>query len=123
MIIGSVIIEGRAINTHRDSYLLENLSVVSVRRPMLLPSLMFALGIGGFGFAFADLLYSHEILIVAAAVLVGLLLGVWLGQLKLLSRDLRGSELSDVIWGSYTRLNSVRRQIITAIDCAHGRAE
>lgn len=116
MIFGSVSIEKSAVNTHRDSYRLENLSVVSVRRPLLLPAILFAVGLGGFAVAFADLLYAHESAALAALVLIGLVIGFWLGQLKLLSRDLRGSELSGVIWGTYSRLNKVRRDIVTAID-------
>lgn len=33
MILGYVSVDGHAVVTHRDSYLLDQLSVVSVRRP------------------------------------------------------------------------------------------
>lgn len=115
MIFGSVSIDHSAVHTHRDSYLLPSLTVVSVRRPFLAGSIMTAAGFGSFAASFADLLYPHEIKIVLAGVVVTLATGLWLGQLKLLSRDLRGSELAGVIWGSYGHLNRVRRQVVRAM--------
>lgn len=115
MIIGFVEIENGSVSTHRDSYLLPSITVVSVRRPFLSGSLMCAVGFGGFGIAFSDLLYPHEIQIIIGGVIASLVAGVCLGQLKLLSRDLRNSELSDAIFGSYSHLNRIRREIITAM--------
>ena len=68
-------------------------------------------GFAGFAASFADLLYPHEIGFTATIAAVVLVAGFQVGQLKLLSRDLRGSELADVIWGRYARLNTVRRNI------------
>lgn len=115
MTFGSVKVTRHAVETHRDSYLLENLSVISTRRPLLGAALLFALGFGGFTAAFADLLYSHEITAIIGTCAAALLIAIWLGQLKLLSRDLRGSELSGVIWGSYRHLNRLRRDIGNAL--------
>ncbi|MCF6317109.1 MAG: hypothetical protein L3J30_12690 [Marinosulfonomonas sp.] len=118
MIIGSVEIDTSSVNTHRDSYLLPSISVVSVRRPFLAGAVMCAVGFGGFSFAFGDLLYPGEIKAIIGGIAVALFAGVWLGQLKLLSRDLRNSELSGAIWGSYGHLNRIRREIITAMRSA-----
>lgn len=115
MIFGNIDLSDGALITHRDSYRLESLSVVSVRRPLLAPAIFFALGLGGFTLAFADLLYLHEMVVLAVMIAGGVKSGLWLGQLKLLSRDLRGSDLSDVIWGSYAALNAARAQIMTAM--------
>jgi len=115
MIIGFVEIENASVTTHRDSYLLPSITVVSVRRPFLAGSLMYAVGFGGFGIAFADILYPREIQFIIGGIVASLFAGVWLGQLKLLSRDLRNSELSDAIFGSYSHLNRIRREIITAM--------
>ncbi|MCA1241461.1 hypothetical protein LC092_03310 [Stappia stellulata] len=117
MIFGSIRIDTKAgcVVTHRDSYLMRALTVVSVRRPLFAGGLVFGAGLAGFGLAFGDLLYPGEI---AAAILLGIAaLGIgWeTGQLKLLSRDLRGTDLSGVIWGRYGRLNTVRREIVDAI--------
>lgn len=117
MMIGFIHIdeEGGAVSTHRDSYLLDNITVVSVRRPFFAGGLMAGVGFGGFALAFSDLLYFHEIaatLAIAGGVVLG---GIQAGQLKLLSRDLRGSELADVIWGRYAHLNKVRLRIARAM--------
>ena len=115
MIFGSVYITGQAVQTHRDSYLLAHLTVVSVRRPFLGGGILFALGGSSFGFAFADLLYVHEMVGIAAFVGAALVCGWTLGQIRLLSRDLRGSELTGMIWGSYAHLNRLRRDIAAAM--------
>jgi len=120
MIFGSITVTPRAVETSRDSYLLENLSVISTRRPYLGAAIFFSFGFGGFAAAFADLLYVHEMRMVIGICAVMLVGAVWLGQLKLLSRDLRGSELSGVIWGSYRHLNRVRRDVVVAL---HERAQ
>ena len=123
MIFGSVSIDGHAVNTHRDSYLLPSLTVVSVRRPFLVGAVIFALGFGAFGLSFGDLLYESEIKILFGGCAGALLLGLSIGQLKLLSRDLRGSELAGMIWGTYGHLNRVRRKIIRAVQCVSAAPE
>jgi hypothetical protein len=117
MILGfiQVDVQGGSLHTHRDSYRLDQLTVVSVRRPFLMGGLVFSLGLGGFAIGFADLLFVHEIATVVVAAVVLLVLGWQVGQLKLLSRDLRGSELVDAIWGRYAPLNRFRLQIAGAI--------
>lgn len=115
MIFGFIDIDTASVNTHRDSYLLPNITVVSVRRPFLAGALMCSAGFGGFGFVFSDLLHPGEIKFIIGGIATALFGGVWLGQLKLLSRDLRNSELSGAIFGSYSHLNCIRREIITAM--------
>ena len=80
MIFGSVSINGHAVNTHRDSYLIENLSVVSVRRPPLAPACLFGLGLGGFGWSLSDLLHASEIATIIGVSTAGILAGIWLGH-------------------------------------------
>ena len=115
MIIGSITVDDGSVSTHRDSYLLGNLSVVAVRRPFFGMAVLYGVGIGGFAAAFADLLYVGELATLILAALLIALAGWHVGQLKLLSKDLRGSELSDVVWGSYNELNLVRRKIADAM--------
>lgn len=115
MIFGTVDVEDDAVVTHRDSYLLAQLSVVSVRRPFLAPGLLTAAGFGGFALNFGDLLYLEEIATATGLAAFSLFLGIGVGQLKLLSRDLRGSELSDAVWGSYGHLNRVRTEIVARL--------
>ena len=115
MIFGSVSVNKNAVNTHRDSYLLSNLSVVSVRRPFLGSALTLGASFMSFGAAFMDLLFPAEIVSICAASFIAILIGAQIGQLKLLSKDLRGSELSGVIWGQYRALNNIRAQIIAKL--------
>lgn len=117
MIFGFVDVdaENASVNTHRDSYLLETLTVVSVRRPFLAGGLLFGLGFMGFAAVFGDLLYTGEVATVFACAALVLVAGWQTGQLKLLSRDLRGSELSGVVWGRYADLNRVRGEIVRVI--------
>ena len=114
MRFGQIEIEDGAVHTHNDSYALSTITVVSARRPFLGAGFMIALGICGFTASFHDLLFIGEIVTsVAVAVACGWI-GLCLGQLQLLSRDLRGSELSGAVWGRYRRLNNERRKIAKA---------
>lgn len=117
MIFGIIDIDPvtRAIHTHRDSYLLDGVTVVSVRRPLLAAGFAVATGSGGFGAVFGDLLYPGEVAVLVGIAAMALILGLKLGQLRLLSRDLRGSELSGAIWGGYAALNRKRLEIARAI--------
>jgi hypothetical protein len=117
MIIGHVHVdeERRSVDTHRDSYRLDTLTVVFVRRPFLAGGLLFGGGLAGFAAAFGDLLYLHETALTLTVAGLGLAFGWQAGQLKLLSRDLRGSDLADVIWGRYADLNLVRMRIAHAM--------
>lgn len=115
MIFGSVTINKDAVTTHRDTYLLKNISVVSVRRPFIAPALLVGGGLAGFGLVFADLLYPGEVIATTAFGIAAILIGWQAGQLKLLSRDLRGSDLSDAIWGQYCHLNQIRRDIVRVL--------
>ncbi|MFG1339977.1 hypothetical protein [Xanthobacter autotrophicus] len=117
MILGHLHIDEAkgAVNTHRDSYRLATLSVVSVRRPFLGGGLLAGIGTAAFVAGFADLLYAHESAIVLACGVVAVLAGLQVGQLRLLSRDLRGSDLSEAIWGRHASLNGLRLAIAAAM--------
>lgn len=106
------------LETHNDDYILRNVTAVSVRRPVLAPGAAAAIGLGGFVAVFADLLYLQESASLAGIACLSLLAGWEVGQLKLLSRDLRQSDLSGVIWGRYRALNAKRRGIIKAVAAA-----
>lgn len=116
MIFGYVRVEGAAVNTHRDSYLLAGLSVVSTRRPFLGAALLLGASFCAYGLAFIDLLYPSEIATIFGVSIAFVLVASQVGQLSLLSRDLRGSELSGVIWGHYGALNKVRSDIVQKLD-------
>jgi len=119
MIIGFVKLENGAVIPHRDSYLLKNLSVVSVRRPFLGGAILLGVAFGGFSIAFGDLLYPVEIASILGLSTFAIIAGVQVGQLKLLSRDLRGSELADAIWGQYSSLNHIRAKIVQSLNAGN----
>jgi len=78
-----------------------------------------SLGLTGFTIGFSDLLYQTEILKINALSGLILFAGIYLGQLQLLSRDLRGSALSGVIYGSYGALNCIRIEIAKKLSERH----
>lgn len=121
MILGMVRVEENAVITHRDSYLIDTLTVVSVRRPFLLPGAAFGVAFFAFAAVFLDLLFAGEIITILVASIMAPVVAAQIGQLKLLSRDLRGSELSGVIWGRYADLNHVRSTIMRAMAAAKRR--
>ena len=116
MIFGNFQLTDNAIHTHNDSYVLTNITTVSARRPFLGASMLLASLITLFGLAFLDLLYLSELLVLASLIGGLLVAGFSLGQLQLLSRDLKGSELATAIWGTYQHLNSIRREIADAVN-------
>lgn len=115
MILGTVTVTDDAVITHRDSYLLGSLTVVSVRRPILIPSLMVGLSGAAFGVAFSDLLFISEIAATAIIASGAIFLGIQLGQLKLVSRDLKNTELSSAVWGQYHDLQHHRHAIVEGV--------
>lgn len=115
LIIGFIKINDRAVTTHRDSYLLSTITAVSVRRPFLGSSLLTGGAFLAFGAAFSDLLFVGEIAAITGLSASALLAGWQLGRLKLLSRDLKDTELSDVVWGQYRQLQEKRLEIADAM--------
>lgn len=115
MIFGTVRVAQNAVETHRNTYLLSQLSVISISRPLLPTACLFAVGGGAFAVTFLDLLYVHELLGIVGFIILSLFAGLSIGQIQLLSRDLRGSELSTMIFGTYWHLQRVRASIFTAM--------
>ena len=118
MLFSPVTIKENEVETRNDNYRLENLTVVSARRQLLGAGLLTATALGGFGFAFADILWPTEKIGIALACGLSLYVGFSIGRLRFHSRDLNGSELSGVVWGTYGHLNRKRREIAAAIRIA-----
>lgn len=114
MIIGHAEVKDGELITHRDSYALSTITAVSVRRPYLAGNALLALGLGGFALQFRDLLYPEELGFLAGFAASLLLIGLLAARLSLLSRDLRGSELSSAVWGAPGDLHRIRREITAA---------
>ena len=123
MIFGSVSVHSRAVITHRDSYLIKNLSVVSVRRPYMAGAMLLGGAFLGFGIAFGDLLYTSEIITISGLSVAAMIAGSQVGQLSLLSRDLKGSELSGAVWGWHSSLQDIRTEIVESLHAEHEGAD
>ena len=119
MILGSVTVYKNAVVTHRDSYLIKNLSVVSVRRPYMAGAILLGCTFISFGFAFGDLLHTNEIITITGLSLAAMITGSLVGQLSLLSRDLKGTELSGAVWGLHSSLQCIRCEIVEALHAEH----
>ena len=118
MIFGELTIGTNALHTHNDSYVLQSVSAVSTRRPFLSSAAAVSAFLMLFGVGFADILYPQELLALAISVGVALTLGFTIGQLRLVSRDLRGSPIADAVYGTYRHLNRLRPQIADAVERA-----
>ena len=83
MILGHVFVdkERGTLDTHRDSYLLDTLTVVSLRRPSR-PSALLAGAAIAFSLSFGDLLFAHEIALLVCASIVLIFLGWQIGRLS-----------------------------------------
>ena len=90
--------------------------------PLVFAGVMLGGGMAAFALTFGDLLYAHEIAITAVCGIAALIGGFKVGRLSLLSRDLRGSEFSEAVWGSYGALNKVRRDIARAVTSSRTEA-
>lgn len=118
MILGKLRLGESALHTHRDSYVLQGISAISTRRPLLSTGLMIGGLIATFTVSFFDILYTTEITVLAATALFSVVGGLTIGQLRLVSRDLRGSPIADAVFGTYGHLNRLRPQIADAVERA-----
>lgn len=119
-ILGSVEVENDAVITHKDDYFFDTLTVVSVRRPFFAPAMIVSGALMLFAIGTFDLLYVSEKLALAVVAPSIVVAGAKLGQLKLLSRDLKNTELSGAVWGEHEALQKVRRKIVQKMQ-ARGR--
>lgn len=116
MILGKLTLGETALHTHNDSYILEGIKAVSTSRPFLSSSVMVSALAAIFGIGFADILYVSELIALGTAISVSLILGLKVGQLRLISRDLAGAQATDAIYGTYAHLNRERRKIASAVE-------
>lgn len=114
MIFGEFSYDNISVHARGKTYRIDGISVFSVSRPFLPMGLVIAAGTGSFLAANYDLLWPAEQFVIGAICAAATACGWTLGQLQFLSRDLRGSQLMTVIYGSYGHLNRLRRDIVAA---------
>ncbi|MEM9699409.1 MAG: hypothetical protein AAF943_11525 [Pseudomonadota bacterium] len=120
MVFGTLELRGNSLKTHNDVYVLDGISLVSTRRPFLSSGLSFAGLLTLFGAGTIDLLYAGELLLIIGLVAVSAAIGLCIGQLRLVSRDLRGSPMGDAVYGTYGHLKGERLRIADAVQRARG---
>lgn len=107
------------LETARDSYVLSGIQGgLSVRRPFLAAGLFLGAALGAFVLSFRDVLYGNELVALIVFALLAVIAGLNLAQLHIISRDLRGTTMSEAVWGPYAYLNRKRRDIAKAIQSA-----
>ena len=116
MIWGSVRVEGGAVVTHNQTFVLAALTNFKVERPFRTPSLLLGGAIIGWTAAFADLLFPLEILSTLGVSGLSILIGMQAGQLRLHGGNLRGTTFGHALWGRYASLNKVRAEIAAKVD-------
>ena len=118
MIFGKLDLREHVLHTHADSYILVGIKKVSTARPFLSSSVMMAGLAGLFALGFADILYTHELILIGAVMTAALVIGMSLAQLRLFSRDLHGAQAINAVYGTYRHLNQKRIAISAAIEAA-----
>lgn len=118
MIFGKLEI-GRTLETHKDNFILTGITAISTRRPFLSAGLMVGGLCATLGMGFRDILWSGELLALSCIAVASVTVGLSIGQLRLVSRDLRGSPIADAVYGTYAHLNRKRREIADAIERAN----
>ena len=122
MIFGKLRLAENALHTHNDSYALEGIKAVSTRRPFLSAGLVIGTVIAGFTISFSDILYLGEIAALIVTSFLSIIGGLSIGRLHLVSRDLAGSSIADVVYGPYGHLSRMRPLIADAVERAKGSA-
>lgn len=121
MVFGTLTVGETALHTHNDSYILEGIKAVSTSRPFLSSGVMISVLTTIFGIGFNDILYVGELAAVGTVASVSLILGLKIGQLRLISRDLAGAHATDAVYGTYAHLNRERRKIAAAVERVNSR--
>ena len=112
-----------ALATHNDLYSLTPQTNYFVVRPFRPIGVGLGMALVMFAWGCRDLLYAHELTIIGGAVLALVLFGETFAHLSIVNRDLRGSEQSIALWGSYGALNEVRRKIAAVNPSAAGGSD
>ena len=121
MIIGKIKLGETSLHTSNDSYVLQSITAVSTRRPFLSSGLMIGGLTGSFAYGFRDILFPGELIALGAVSFLSVFLGIMIGRLLLVSRDLAGSPIAEAVHGTYRHLNRLRPQIADAVEKAKAK--
>lgn len=118
MILGKLILNATTLETTNDTYVLESVSTISTRRPFLASGILICSLAGSLACSFQDILTLAELSGLLSVAGVSLGVGLTLGRLQLVSRDLKGLPLADAVYGTHRDLNQRRPSILAAIERA-----
>ena len=116
MMLGTCDVENGIIITHKTTYVLSSDTKPDVRRMLFGPGIVLASGLTLMGFGFADVLYTHEIVLLAIAATLSLFGGSQFARLVILDRVTRGTEQETANYGLHSTLQVKRQEINVEID-------
>lgn len=111
---GGFEVTSNILKTSRRTYELKNIEHISLHQPLLIIAGVIACGLMLFTISFFRYLYEGEIISLVAVSVVGILLGINMGALKIHSLALREDQRP--LHGSIRHLKAVKNAVETAID-------
>lgn len=111
MMLGTCDVEKGIVITHKTTYVLSSDTKPDVRRMLFGPGILIASGLSFMGFGFADVLYAHEIGLIAVAAVASSFGGSQFARLVILDRVTRGTEQETANYGLHSTLQAKRQEI------------
>lgn len=116
MMLGTCDVENGIVITHKTTYVLSSETKPDVRRILFGPGIVIASGLSLMSFGFADVLYAHEIGLIAVAAVASAFGGSQFARLVILDRVTRGTEQETANYGLHSTLQAKRQEINTEIN-------
>ena len=116
MMLGTCDVKNGIVITHKTTYVLSSDTKPDVRRMLFGPGVVLAAGLALMVFGFADMLYAHEIGLIAIAAAASLFCSSQIARLVILDRVTRGTEQETANYGLHSTLQAKRQEINVEID-------
>lgn len=111
---GGFEVTANMLRTRRRTYELKNIEHISLHQPLLVLAVITACALSLFTASFFKYLYQGEVIALIGGSIVGVLLGLNMGALKIHSLALR--EDQKPLHGSIRHLKAVKKAVEAAID-------
>jgi len=111
MMLGTCDVKNDIVITHRTTYVLSKDTRPDVQRLFFGPSLVVSSGLTLFGFGFADILYTHEMGLIAIIATASVFCGLQVARLVILDKVTRGTEQETANYGLHSTLQAKRGEI------------
>ena len=116
MMIGSCDVKGDLVITHRTTYVLSKDTRPNVQRLFFVPSIVLTSGMLMAAIGFADVLYVHELILIAVMSAACLFGGYQGARLVILDKVTRGREQETANYGLHSTLQAKRSEINVEIE-------